>query len=302
MSDAADTESDTEVSNAMFTALYGACVQPHVSSTVWIIDSGATKHMSPCRSIFVDCVPFRVRESVSLGNGAVCDALGIGCVAVSMLCEGVVKHYTLSDVLYVPCLVSNFFSVTAATLKGHQVTFKEKQCTVHSNGELVATGHCAKHVWYIDCVSAQDDVCVCAKLKTETNVNDLTLWHQRLGHVNEKRLKTAVNKHLINGVDCINGDLPFCEACVHGKQTRKPFKGPYDVQITAKLQLVYTDVCGPMSVASLGGAKYFVSFTDDFTRYCRVYFLKRKSEVFEKFKQFEAEVTNSAGQNIKTRV
>jgi len=295
VNDATDDAGDTE---AMFTALYGARVESNVSSNVWIIDSGATKHMSPCYSLFVDYVPFRVHESVSLGNGAVCDALGIGRVAVTMLCEGTVKHYTLSDVLYVPCLVNNFFSVTAATLKGHEIMFKEKQCRVHRNGELVVTGHCANHVWYIDCVSELDDAC--ANLKTDMKVNDLILWHQRLGHVNEKRLKSAVTKHLINGVDCINGDLPFCEACVQGKQARKPFKGSCDVQTTAKLQLVHSDVCGPMSVSSVGGARYFVSFTDDFTRYSRVYFMKQKSEVFEKFKQYEAEVTNTTGQNIKT--
>ena len=194
--------------------------------------------------------------------------------------------------------MNNFFSVTAATLKGHEITFKQKQCRVHRNGELVATGHCTNHVWYIDSMSEQVDVCV--NLKTDTKVDDLTLWHQRLGHVNEKRLKSAVNKRLINGVDCINGDLPFCEACVQGKQARKPFKGSHEVQTTGKLQLVHSDVCGPMSVSSVGGSRYFVSFTDDFTRYCRGYFMKQKSEVFEKFKQYEAEVTNTTGQNIKT--
>jgi len=194
--------------------------------------------------------------------------------------------------------MNNFFSVTAATLKGHEITFKQKQCRVHRNGELVVTGHCTNHVWYIDSMSEQVDVCV--NLKTDTKVDDLTLWHQRLGHVNEKRLKSAVNKRLINGVDCINGDLPFCEVCVQGKQARKPFKGSHEVQTTGKLQLVHSDVCGPMSVSSVGGSRYFVSFTDDFTRYCRVYFIKHKSEVFEKFKQYEAEVTNTTGQNIKT--
>ena len=87
-----DNEGDTE---AMFTALYDACVESNVSSNVWIVDSGAMKHMSPCYSLFVHYVPFRVRESVSLGNGAVCDALGIGRVEATMLCEGTVKHYAL---------------------------------------------------------------------------------------------------------------------------------------------------------------------------------------------------------------
>ena len=141
---------------------------------------------------------------------------------------------------------------------------------------------------------------VCAALKTKSKVERLTLWHQRLGHVHEKRLKVAVNNDLITGVDELGGDLPFCEACEQAKQTHKPFKGLTEVQTKQKLQLVHSDVCGPMSVTSLGGSRYFVTFTDDYTRCSRVYFLKRKSEVLEKFKEFESEATNSTGLRIMT--
>lgn len=64
--------------------------------------------------------------------------------------------------------------------------------------------------------------------------------------------------------------------------------------------MVHSDVCGPMSVASLGGARYFVTFVDDYTRYSTVYFLRQKSEVFGKFKEFAAEVENVTGLEIKT--
>jgi len=176
-------EFDDEADNSMFTALYGARVLPKASSDNWIIDSGAMKHMTPCHSMFVKYIPFRVSESVSLGNGTVCDALGIGRVAVDMLCDGIVKHYTLSDVLYVPHLVNNFFSVTAATLKGHEVTFKQKECRIQKDGQLIATGHCRNNVWYIDSESAHDNVC--SKLNSGSNMSDAMLWHQRLGHVHE---------------------------------------------------------------------------------------------------------------------
>jgi len=113
--------------DAMFTALYGVRVRTSDLCNDWIIDSGATKHMTPCRSMFFDYVPFRVHETVSLGDGANCEAVRIGRVAVNMICEGTVKRYVLSDVLHVPKLVNNFFSVTAATMKGHKVTFEEKE-------------------------------------------------------------------------------------------------------------------------------------------------------------------------------
>ena len=65
-----------------------------------------------------------------------------------------------------------------------------------------------------------------------------------------------------------------------------------------KLQLVHSDVCGPMPVDSLGGHKYFVMFIDDYSRCCMIYFLKHKSEVFAKFKEFEGITTNDSGFKI----
>ena len=63
---------------------------------------------------------------------------------------------------------------------------------------------------------------------------------------------------------------------------------------------MHSDVCGPMQTQSIGGAKYFVTFIDDYTRCCAVYFMKHKSEVFDKFKEFEATTTIDAGRAIGT--
>ena len=64
--------------------------------------------------------------------------------------------------------------------------------------------------------------------------------------------------------------------------------------------MIHSDVCGPMKTESIGGAKYFLTFIDDYSRYCTVYFLKQKSGVFSKFKEFEALITNGNGSRIKT--
>ena len=244
-----DSHSDCndDADDGLFTALYGAHVlSSECDRDVWIIDSGATKHMSPHRSMFVTYVPFHVHKTVLLGNGTDCEAVGIGRVAVNMVCEGTVKCYVLSDVLYVPNLVNNFFSVTAATLKGHKITFKGKQCSFFRDGKLIATDHRMNHLWYIDCASS-DTHDTCAVMKDAHDKGTLVLWHQRLGHVNNRRLNFAVKKQLIVGVDVIDKSqvtsLLFCKACVQGKQTRKPFHGSADVHTTEVLQLVRTNVC-----------------------------------------------------------
>ena len=68
---------------------------------------------------------------------------------------------------------------------------------------------------------------------------------------------------------------------------------------TELLSLIHTDVCGPMSTQARNGFSYFLTFTDDHSRYGHVYLLKYKSEVFEKFKEYKSEVENQLGKSIK---
>ena len=65
------------------------------------------------------------------------------------------------------------------------------------------------------------------------------------------------------------------------------------------LELVHTDVCGPMSTQAKGGYEYFITFMNDYLRYGYMYLMRRKSEAFEKFKKFRAEVENQLGKRVK---
>lgn len=59
-------------------------------------------------------------------------------------------------------------------------------------------------------------------------------------------------------------------------------------------------LCGPMSVESLGGSRYFLLFTDDYSRISWLYFLKFKSETFGNFKKFKSFVERQNGCRLKT--
>lgn len=118
---------------------------------------------------------------------------------------------------------------------------------------------------------------------------------QRLGHTTQlKNLKS-----LVKGMDLPAGcDVSFCEGCTEGKLSRKPHRSVGEIQSRWRLQLVHSDVCGPMQTESIGGSKYFVTFIDDFSQCCQVYFMKKKSEVLSKFKEFEKVFSNECGQRI----
>ena len=97
-----------------------------------------------------------------------------------------------------------------------------------------------------------------------------------------------------------NTTLGFCEGCVYGKQHRDKFPKDGGTKALHILELVYSDVNGPMKIPTHEGTKYFVLFIDDFTRKTSVYFLTQKSQMLEKFKEFKVFVENETGCEIQT--
>ena len=64
--------------------------------------------------------------------------------------------------------------------------------------------------------------------------------------------------------------LPVCEPCLEGKMTMRPFKAK-GYRAKEVLDLVHTDLCGPMSTSARGGYEYFIIFIDDYSRYGYIY-------------------------------
>ena len=90
-----------------------------------------------------------------------------------------------------------------------------------------------------------------------------------------------------------------CQGCEKGKNTNKTFPSSESKE-KGILEVIHSNVCGPMSSSSLSGYVYYVSFIDDFSRKTWVYFLKSKDEVFSKFKDFKALIENHIEKKIKT--
>ena len=83
-----------------------------------------------------------------------------------------------------------------------------------------------------------------------------------------------------------------------GKMTKTSFTGLGE-RASDLLGLIHSYVCGPMSTQARRGFNYFITFTDDFSRFGYVYLMKHKSEAFDKFKDFKNEVQNQLGKSIK---
>ena len=124
------------------------------------------------------------------------------------------------------------------------------------------------------------------------------LCHQRLKHIGEKGLRILHGKGMVEGMSNSSLDFDFCENCVYGKQNHVSFPsgGKRAKQI---LELMHSDVFGLVKVPSLGKSMYYVSFIDDFSRNTWIYFLKKKFEVFDRFKEFKALVETQTKKKIK---
>ncbi|GJV78507.1 retrotransposon protein, putative, ty1-copia subclass [Tanacetum coccineum] len=132
--------------------------------------------------------------------------------------------------------------------------------------------------------------------RVKHNLDSTYLWHCRLAHINKKRIKQLQQDGLLKSTDDESFDK--CESCLSGKMTKKPFPHSNE-RAKDLLGIIHTDVCGPLRHVSRQGASYFITFTDDYSRYGYVYLLKHKHEVFETFKVFKNEVENQLGKTIK---
>ena len=122
-------------------------------------------------------------------------------------------------------------------------------------------------------------------------------WHSRLGHPSSPIVEKVINSFdLPCSVD--SNKQSVCDACQMAKSHQLPYSRSQSVS-SHPLELIYSDVWGPATV-STGGKKYYVSFIDDYSKYTWINMLKFKSEVFEKFREFQSLVERLFDRRIIT--
>lgn len=124
------------------------------------------------------------------------------------------------------------------------------------------------------------------------------LWHRRLGHLNMKGLRTLAYRKLVKGLPILKASPKLCTNCVIGKQHRDPFPKKSLWRASQPLQLVHSDICGPITPESNSRKRYIITFIDDYSRKMWTYFLHAKSEALTMFKNFKSMVEKEIGNNI----
>ncbi|KAL5816417.1 hypothetical protein ACOSQ3_024795 [Xanthoceras sorbifolium] len=262
------------------------------NQNVWFLDSGASNHMTGRKDLFTE-LDEKVHGEISFGDLSKIPVQGRGDVMIKQK-NG--DHAFISNVYYVPDMKTNILSLGQLLEKGYHISLQNMQLTItDAQGKLVTRVQMTKNRMFP--LAIHHDVPRC--LTAIINDKDW-LWHLRYGHLNFESLKQLGSKKMVKGLPNIHHPNEICESCVLSKQHRNSFGKEANWKATMPLELVHTDVCGPLTPVSNGQNQYFLTFIDDYSRKTWVYFLKRKSEVFGYFKEFKTLVEKQSGYYIKT--
>ena len=207
-----ESHSDTEPEEKVF----GVSSQSH-NPNIWIVDSGASSHMTQRKELLINYEEFDKPQKVSMGDGHVVEACGKGDIQFTMTLEkDRSKRVTMRDALYVPKLTCSLFSVRATVMKGNTVKFENGCCLIYDRNEiLLGIGSLVDKLYYLKCESVtQESMAIATGSEVENKVD---LWHQRLGHLNEIQLREMTSQDLVKGVNIPKSTrISFCEKCVEG--------------------------------------------------------------------------------------
>jgi len=119
---------------------------------------------------------------------------------------------------------------------------------------------------------------------------DVNLLHRQMGHISIGRIEQMVKCGQLRGIDTLSGTLTFCKACTLGKMKKTPFELQDRPRTTRPLEMVHTNVGGPISPQSREGYKFWLVIVDDFSRFPWVYFMKHNSEALQIYNQWKLDV------------
>ncbi|KAI5328021.1 hypothetical protein L3X38_027417 [Prunus dulcis] len=243
--------------------MFYACHASSIASreSVWFVDSACSNHMTSQESLLIN-LDKSVTCKVKMGTGDLVQATGKGTLVVETR-KG--RRY-INEVLLVPGPDENLLSIGQMMEHGCFPLSMESICSMGMKAAVQ---------------------------------EDPWIWHRRLGHLNFASMKKMQQTQMVLGLPDFSEKEGVCEGCVYGKSHREPFENEKPWRAKNPLELIHTDVCGPMQNESIGGNKYFITFIDDYSRMCWVYFLRNKSSVISVFKKFKVFVELQIGFNLK---
>lgn len=267
-----------------------------------IADSGTSSHMTADRSKLENYRP-RAGCQVELADDKRIPVAGEGVVGFRF--AGAAQNESMkTPMLHVPDLGRNdLFSVLQATKGGNRFIFSERGCELQDGkGNILANGFVQANTYIMDVLPAERSKAAVAtkaagKLVTRS---ELDLWHERLAHRSKADILRLSNHEMVTGC-VLRGTYQDsdCVGCAMGKAKRQPFPRHSQPRNRKLLELFHSDGCGPFPVPSFDGARYFVTYVEDVSRFRFTFLLGEKSAQLETFKKLRTMVEKQYEGEVK---
>lgn len=255
----------------------------------WYVDSCASAHITSVRDN-LQTIREHINANIMAANQGNMRTESIGDVKLYVKTENGKEEITAKDVIYGPESAVNLLSVSKLVEKGLSAHFTPKENNIEdSSGNKMASMVNDDGIFKLE--TSKDKAYFAATTQTAE------LWHRRLGHLGYKSMK-ALSDGLATGIQVKTSNTTPCISCIKEKHHRASFPKE-GKRATEMLELIHSNLCGPMETTSAGGSRYFLTLIDDFTRKVFIFFLKEKSEVAEIFEEFRAYVERQTKKKIR---
>ena len=238
-----------------------------LAANVAALDSGATHHMSGARDRMTEYRPLKQPMKIQYGRG-VGHAVGVGRIQLT-------PDLHLNEVLHVADFNYTLLSVPVMTSKGADVSFGHDNAQVKLRGRVMLTATMV-HGLYLVGLDGQTPRELretvgggAGTAMVATAAETPHLLHRRLAHLSYSNLGKMARHGMVDGMsitaDQFNKSKPStCEPCIKSSHARDPFPDSI-TETTRRLEIISTDLAGPMQVDSIGGAKYYITFLDHYS-------------------------------------
>ena len=230
------------------------------------------------RKDLFDCLNESRAGRVKFGDNSAMDICGEGSILGKCL-NG--EELELKAVLYTPQLCVNILSLGQLDGEGYDIKLQDGFLSIYDQHGKLLTKVCRSdgqlYRLKLDAVNS----CLLTKEQDEK----VWLWHRHFGHLNFRTLKSMAEK--VIGMPSLQEPMQVCRSCISRKHQRSFFPSSSRYRSTKHRELVYGDICGPITPSTLGGSRYFFLLIDDYSRLIWVSMLKNKSEAFQVFKNFK---------------
>ena len=271
---------------------------------LWHVDSGASSHLTGSRVWFTElhqCEPC----TVTVADHGTLTCTQRGTVALNT------QHgrITARNVLFVPSLAVNLLSVSAIVNAGLHVRFTKSGCSIRTSRNKLVLQATAHNDIYSVHASPQSSESAYSVTTGTSGPLSWTTAHARMGHLNPRAMQTMHDKSMAIGLTAPSDgspvDIDQRAGCLAGKSHRRPFPSEATHRATRPLQLIHSDVCGPVQTGSDdkdSSKRYVITFIDDYSRFSWIAIISDKTgrTALNQFIRYKVWAERYTGFSIKT--